>query len=120
MFPPEPWKKYSLLLTSPSFTRLATSKLFSGHVRALPALSNKKFQLGPGKHWQQLKGKGLCSCCVRPLLSQWGTAAFFSLRIPRSLSCEFPNGKFQTCGALSIPYVEPRRKPPTFRTPYIF
>ncbi|CAN4123537.1 unnamed protein product [Withania somnifera] len=44
----------------------------------------------------------------------------FSLRIPRSLSCEFPSGEFQTCGALSIPSLEPRRKPPTLRTPYIF
>ncbi|CAN4123564.1 unnamed protein product [Withania somnifera] len=44
----------------------------------------------------------------------------FSLRIPRSLSCEFPGGEFQTCGALSIPSLEPRRKPPTLRTPYIF
>ncbi|CAN4127068.1 unnamed protein product [Withania somnifera] len=46
--------------------------------------------------------------------------ALFSLRIPRSLSCEFPSGEFQTCGALSIPSLEPRRKPPTLRTPYIF
>ncbi|KAG5571947.1 hypothetical protein H5410_061713 [Solanum commersonii] len=32
-------------------------------LRALPALSNKKFRLGPGKRWQQLKGRGPCSCC---------------------------------------------------------
>lgn len=29
--------------------------------------------LGPGKRWQQQKGRGPCSCCVRPLLSQWGS-----------------------------------------------
>ncbi|KAL0347900.1 UNVERIFIED_CONTAM: NADH-ubiquinone oxidoreductase chain 2, partial [Sesamum angustifolium] len=38
--------------------------------------------------------------------------ALFSLRIP-SLSCEFPSGEFKTCGALSIPSLEPRRKPPS-------
>lgn len=33
-----------------------------------------RFRLGPGKRWQQQKGRGPCSCCARPLLSQWGTA----------------------------------------------
>ena len=42
-------------------------------LRALPALSNKEFRLGPGKRWQQQKGRGPCSCCARPLLSQWGS-----------------------------------------------
>ncbi|KAF4401513.1 hypothetical protein G4B88_001707 [Cannabis sativa] len=42
-------------------------------LRALPALYNKKFRLGPGKRWQQQKGRGPCSCCARPLLSQWGS-----------------------------------------------
>ena len=28
----------------------------------------KKFRLGPGKRWQQQKGRGPCSCCARPLL----------------------------------------------------
>ena len=37
------------------------------------ALSNKKFRLGPGKRWQQQKGRGPCSCCARRLLSQWGS-----------------------------------------------
>ncbi|CAH2062658.1 unnamed protein product, partial [Thlaspi arvense] len=37
--------------------------------------------------------------------------ALFSLRIPRSLSCEFPSGELKTGGALSIPSLEPRRKP---------
>uniref|UniRef100_A0A494G8Q7 Uncharacterized protein n=1 Tax=Solanum lycopersicum TaxID=4081 RepID=A0A494G8Q7_SOLLC len=54
------------------------------------------------------------------LLSRSVQRALFSLRIPRTLSCEFPSGEFQTCGALSIPSLEPRRKPPTLRTPYIF
>ncbi|CBI23503.3 unnamed protein product, partial [Vitis vinifera] len=42
-------------------------------LRALPALYNKEFRLGPGKRWQQQKGRGPCSCCARPLLSQWGS-----------------------------------------------
>lgn len=33
-----PWNKYSLLLTAPSFTRLATSELFSGHVESKVSL----------------------------------------------------------------------------------
>lgn len=41
-------------------------------LRALPALSNKKFRLGPGKRWQQQKGRGPCSCCARPLSSRFG------------------------------------------------
>ncbi|KAI3479124.1 hypothetical protein L1887_58886 [Cichorium endivia] len=41
-------------------------------LRALPALSNKELWLGPGKRWQQQKGRGPCSCCARPPLSQWG------------------------------------------------
>lgn len=47
------------------------------------------------------------------LLSRSVQRALFSLRIPRSLSCEFPSGEFLTCGALSIPSLEPRRKPPS-------
>lgn len=42
-------------------------------LRALPALYNKEFRLGPGKRWQQQKGRGPCSCCARPPLSQWGS-----------------------------------------------
>lgn len=42
-------------------------------LRALPALYNTEFRLGPGKRWQQQKGRGPCSCCARPLLSQWGS-----------------------------------------------
>ena len=42
-------------------------------LRALPAISNKEFRLGPVKRWQQQKGRGPCSCCARPLLSQWGS-----------------------------------------------
>ena len=38
-----------------------------------PLFSNKEFRLGPGKRWQQQKGRGPCSCCARPLLSQWGS-----------------------------------------------
>ncbi|KAL8463233.1 hypothetical protein ACS0TY_034031 [Phlomoides rotata] len=43
----------------------------------------------------------------------WAVRALFSLRIPRSLSCEFPSDEFKTCGPLSIPSLEPRRKPPS-------
>ncbi|KAL0290543.1 UNVERIFIED_CONTAM: hypothetical protein Sradi_7047900 [Sesamum radiatum] len=43
-----------------------------GIARALPALY--KIPARPGKRWQQQKGRGPCSCCARPLLSQWGTA----------------------------------------------
>jgi hypothetical protein len=39
----------------------------------LPFIYNKEFRLGPGKRWQQQKGRGPCSCCARPLLSQWGS-----------------------------------------------
>ena len=39
----------------------------------LPFIYNKKFRLGPGKRRQQQKGRGPCSCCARPLLSQWGS-----------------------------------------------
>ena len=46
-------------------------------------------------------------------LSRSVQRALFSLRIPRSLSCEFPSGELKTCGALSIPSLEPRRKPPS-------
>lgn len=42
-------------------------------LRALPALYNQEFRLGAGKRWQQQKGRGPCSCCARPLLSQWGS-----------------------------------------------
>lgn len=41
-------------------------------LRALPALSNKEFRLGPVKRWQQQKGRGPCSCCARPLSSRFG------------------------------------------------
>ncbi|KAG9438408.1 hypothetical protein H6P81_021648 [Aristolochia fimbriata] len=41
-------------------------------LRALPALSNKEFRLGPGKRWQQKKGRGPCSCCARPLIAAIG------------------------------------------------
>nr|YP_009315951.1 hypothetical protein [Cocos nucifera]AOX12945.1 hypothetical protein [Cocos nucifera] len=34
--------------------------------------SNKEFRLGPGKRWQQHKGRGPCSCCARPLSSRFG------------------------------------------------
>ena len=34
---------------------------------ALPALSNKEFRLGPGKRWQQQKGRGPC-CASAPFL----------------------------------------------------
>ncbi|KAG5138869.1 hypothetical protein JHK84_032637 [Glycine max] len=40
-------------------------------------------------------------------------ALYFSSRILRSLSCEFPSGEFKTFLALSIPSLEPRRKPPS-------
>ncbi|KAI0516050.1 hypothetical protein KFK09_008722 [Dendrobium nobile] len=33
---------------------------------------NKEFRLGPGKRWQQHKGRGPCSCCDRPLSSRFG------------------------------------------------
>lgn len=41
-------------------------------LRALPALYNKEFRLGPGKRWQQHKERGPCSCCARPLSSRFG------------------------------------------------
>ena len=41
-------------------------------LRALPALYNIKFRLGPVKRWQQQKGRGPCSCCARPLSSRFG------------------------------------------------
>ena len=37
-----------------------------------PLFSNKEFRLGPGKRWQQQKGRGPCSCCARPLSSRFG------------------------------------------------
>ncbi|MQM22024.1 hypothetical protein Taro_055072 [Colocasia esculenta] len=123
---------------------------------ACPFLINKEFRLGPGKRWQQQKGRGPCSCCARPLSSRFGIyykrenplqittpllgssrvelreqpsdgkqlsrsvqRALFSLRIPRSLLCEFPSGELTTFWALSIPSLEPRRKPPS-PTPYLF
>ncbi|KAK8323590.1 hypothetical protein V6Z11_A12G247700 [Gossypium hirsutum] len=46
-------------------------------------------------------------------LSRSVQRALFSLIISRSLSCEFPNGELKTCGALSIPSLEPRRKTPS-------
>lgn len=46
-------------------------------------------------------------------LSRSVQRALFSLRIPRSLSCELPSGEFKTCGALSIPSLEPRRRTPS-------
>ncbi|KAL2931332.1 NADH-ubiquinone oxidoreductase chain 2, partial [Bienertia sinuspersici] len=46
-------------------------------------------------------------------LSRSVQRALFSLRILRSLSCEFPSGEFKTFWALSIPSIEPRRKPPS-------
>jgi NADH-ubiquinone oxidoreductase chain 2 len=44
-------------------------------------------------------------------LSRSVQRALFSLRILRSLSCEFPSSELKTFGALSIPSIEPRRKP---------
>nr|DAD41782.1 TPA_asm: hypothetical protein HUJ06_016105 [Nelumbo nucifera] len=52
-----------------SFRSLA---YWDSSLRALPALSNKKFRLGPGKRWQQQKGRGPCSCCARPPSSRFG------------------------------------------------
>jgi len=40
-------------------------------------------------------------------------STFFSSRILRSLSCEFPSGEFNTFWALSIPSLKPRIKPPS-------
>nr|GEV39126.1 photosystem I P700 chlorophyll a apoprotein A2, chloroplastic [Tanacetum cinerariifolium] len=37
---------------------------------ALPALSNKEFWIGPGKRWQQQKGRGPCSCCPQSIGQQ--------------------------------------------------
>ncbi|KAF4394139.1 hypothetical protein G4B88_000650 [Cannabis sativa] len=54
------------------------------------------------------------------LLSRSVQRALFSLRISRSLSCEFPSDELKTCGALSIPSLEPRRRPPPLQTPYLF
>lgn len=47
------------------------------------------------------------------VLSRSVQRALFSLRILRSLSCEFPSGEFKTFGAPSIPSLEPLRKPPS-------
>lgn len=52
---------------------LSSLAYWDSSLRALPALYNKEFRLGPGKRWQQQKGRGPCSCCARPLLSQWGS-----------------------------------------------
>uniref|UniRef100_A0A3Q7FIP0 Uncharacterized protein n=1 Tax=Solanum lycopersicum TaxID=4081 RepID=A0A3Q7FIP0_SOLLC len=127
--------------TSSGLTPLSSFRpsYWDSNLRDFPALSNKKFQLGPGKRWQQLKGRAAVSAPflvngaqqVRHLLQKRESTsdnhisarqrrALFSLKIPRSLSCEFPSSEFQTCGALSIPSLEPRRKPPTLRTLYIF
>ncbi|KAK8583853.1 hypothetical protein V6N12_068110 [Hibiscus sabdariffa] len=35
-------------------------------IAAFGPLYNKKFRLGPGKRWQQQKGRGPCNCCARP------------------------------------------------------
>nr|GEY14439.1 NADH-ubiquinone oxidoreductase chain 2 [Tanacetum cinerariifolium] len=61
----------SIFLPLSSFRPLA---YWDSSLRALPALSNKEFWLGPGKRWQQQKGRGPCSCCARPPLSQWGSS----------------------------------------------
>ena len=58
------------MIAGPSLRPLA---YWDSCLRALPALYNKEFRLGPGKRWQQQKGRGPCSCCARPLLSQWGS-----------------------------------------------
>ncbi|KAJ1680869.1 hypothetical protein LUZ63_023911 [Rhynchospora breviuscula] len=42
----------------------------SRRLRALP--EHFEFRLGPGKRWQQHKGRGPCSCCVRPRSSRFG------------------------------------------------
>ncbi|KAG5600881.1 hypothetical protein H5410_032251, partial [Solanum commersonii] len=72
-----PWYDCRVLSLQSSGFQLFSSfrpSYWDSSLRALPALSNKKFRLVPGKRWQQLKGKGPCSYCVRLLLSQWGTA----------------------------------------------
>ncbi|KAK2351207.1 NADH dehydrogenase subunit [Trifolium repens] len=69
--------------------------------------------LGPGKRWQQLKGRGPCSASAPFLVNGAAESTFFSSRILRSLSCEFPCGEFNTFWALSIPSLKPRRKPPS-------
>ncbi|KAM4088683.1 hypothetical protein ACB094_07G090600 [Castanea mollissima] len=62
-----------------------------------PLFSNKEFRLGPGKRWQQQKGRGPCSCCARPLLSQWGSSREWSYGNSRLMENDF----------------HPRRKPPS-------
>ncbi|PIA41049.1 hypothetical protein AQUCO_02300080v1 [Aquilegia coerulea] len=67
-------------------------------LRALPALSNKEFRLGPGKRWQQQKGRGPCSCCARPLSSRFGI--YYKKREnPLQITTPLPGS--------------PRRKPPS-------
>lgn len=53
-----------------AFSSFRSLAYWDSSLWALPALFNKEFRLGPGKRWQQQKGRGPCSCCVRCLLSQ--------------------------------------------------
>ncbi|KAG7022596.1 NADH-ubiquinone oxidoreductase chain 2, partial [Cucurbita argyrosperma subsp. argyrosperma] len=106
-------------------------------LRALPALdhTHQEFRLGPGKRWQQKEGVHVAAAPAPFLvngsagsastsekrestsdnhgLCLLGCRALFSLIIPRSLSSSFHSGEFSTCGALSIPSLKPRRKPPS-------
>ena len=59
-------------------------------LRALPALYNIKFRLGPVKRWQQQKGRGPCSCCARPLLRQWGSRFGIYYKIENPLQITTP------------------------------
>lgn len=67
-------------------------------LRALPALSNKEFRLGPGKRWQQQKGRGPCSCCARPLSSRFGI--YYKRENPLQITTPLPgsvwNGRERT------------------------
>ncbi|EEF28320.1 conserved hypothetical protein [Ricinus communis] len=60
------------MIAGPS-PRSARWPIGDSSLQALPALSNKNFRLDPRERWQQHKGKGPCSCYVRPLLSKWGS-----------------------------------------------
>ena len=56
----------------------------------LPFFDNQKFRLGPGKRWQQQKGRGPCSCCARPLLRQWGSRFGIYYKIENPLQITTP------------------------------
>ncbi|OMP06709.1 hypothetical protein COLO4_07960 [Corchorus olitorius] len=64
-------KRRDALVTGERFQRLVETSFrplayWDSSLRALPALSNNEFRLGPGKCWQQQKGRGPCNYCVRP------------------------------------------------------